>query len=254
MDSLLEVSCTVKPAVYLSVPSSAGAATSAHRLEKWENGDSGANSTGCQVVDVDMHSPVPESIDYVIFRNHYTHTVTLKYCSLSQILNSNPDCQNSNSKPDHPPTATQHAHTPSQWRTCLKEHRLMADCHRERGSQRMVVLNHTHFPTPLHCPQRLRLILRQPSLQWAEFGIRDLHCYTIPTPLHWNGKLGMGVPDLISISGSSGGGGVPMSVHMERVLRNGLCPTQVGTESDEEQQQPIRTQYRIDVLSWQPQK
>ena len=239
MDSLREVGCTVKPAVYLSVPCSTGAPTSARRPKKRENGADDPTPTGCQVVDVDVHSPVPETIDYVIFRNYYTYTVTLKYCSLDQVSNSNFD---------HPPTAMQHTHTPSQWKTCLKQHRLMADCHRERGSQRMVVLNHTHFPT-LCRPRRLRLILQQPSLQWAEFGVRDLRCYTVPTPLHRNGKTGMCVPDFSCISGSSGSDQVPISEHMEHVLRNGLCPTQAGTESDEDQQQPIRMQYRIDVLS-----
>ena len=50
MDSLLEVDCTVKPAVYLSVPSSAGAAMSARRQEKREGGAGGATPTSCQDV------------------------------------------------------------------------------------------------------------------------------------------------------------------------------------------------------------
>lgn len=208
MDSALEleVSCSVKPAVYLTVRGAA-AGTS--------DSDSGEETrpSGCQVVDVVIHSPIPEKIGCITFHNYYTHTITLKYCA----------SQNSNS--NHGSTTSS---TKSQWRTCIKEHQLMPNCHCERGGQSLVVLDETHFRCPLNHVRSLRFILKQPSPCWLEFGVRDLHCYTTPSPFHQNDSLGMGHKNVYRTS---------MSERMEKILQNGLWTKHSTPNTDHNEEQ-----------------
>ena len=182
--------------------------------------------SGCQVVDVDFHSPIPESVGCITFRNHYTHTLTLKYCctNTGQISNSNSD-----------PTL--------RWKTCMERLQLMPNCHCERGSQTLVVLNRACFSVPLEKVSRLRLILRQPSPYWKQFGIRDLKCYLVPTPFcqdvtQGNGRMGI---DHSSIS---------LTERMESVLQTGLWTETSGIDMESGPELPTeRRPYNISVLS-----
>lgn len=218
----MEVSCSVKPAVYLRVRRAA-AGTSDSDTE------SETRPSGCQVVDVVIHSPVPERIGCITFQNYYTHTITIKYCT----------SQNSNSNHDSTASSTR-----SQWRTCIREHQLMPNCHCERGSQALVVLNGTHFRCPLDHVKGLRLILKQPSPCWLEFGIRDLHCYTVSSPFHReNDSLGMGHENTHHTS---------LSERMEHILQNGLWTKHSTTRDPTEE--PLTTTdrklpYTINLLS-----
>lgn len=142
--------------------------------------------SGCQVIDVEFPSPLPETIGCLTFQNHYTHTLTLKFWQ----------GQFSNLK------------SVSKWRTCISKLQLMPNCHYEQGSQNVVVLNRAHFTAPLENVGCLRLILRQPSPDWNQFGIGDLKCYSDPIPLHWNT--------------TSGNENFTSSERMEQILQNGL--------------------------------
>ena len=108
----------------------------------------------------------------------------------------------------------------------------MPNCHCERGSQSFVVLSKAHFGTPLENASCLRLILRQPSPDWRQFGIRDLKIYSVLNPFQQNGNTGTR-PLFMSSDG------------MEQVLRNGL-----QTDADTESEPDInRHPHNVTVLS-----
>ena len=157
--------------------------------------------------------PLPQTIGCITFFNYYTHTLTLKYWQ----------GQFSNSKS-----------VTSKWRTCVSKLQLMPNCHCERGSENMVVLNRAHFIVPLENVSRLRLILRQPSPDWNRFGIRDLKCYSDPSPFHWNV--------------TSGNENFTSSERMEQILQNGLCTETSDLESGPNTNK--RHSYTITALSY----
>lgn len=172
---------------------------------------------------MEFRSPIPESVGCITFLNHYTHRLTLKYCTnTGQISNSNS------------------APAASQWKTCIQSFELMPNCHCERGSQKLVTLNKAHFSTPLDNVNRLRLILRQPSPCWKDFGIKDLKCYSVSTPFH---------QDVLWESGSMGMelGNNLLSEKMEQVLQTGLC---TGSDTDMESSPQHRNPYTVSVLSY----
>ena len=173
----------------------------------------GTRPSGCQVVNVEFRSPVPEEIGSITFRNHYTHSLTLKYCQtvVGRI---------SNSKSDKNTT---------QWKTCIRNVVLMPNPHCERGSEKLVVLNKAHFNVPLLNVSCLRLILRQPSPDWIQFGIRDLKFYCVPSPFCQNQDVRT---DCTFLS----------SREMECVLGNGLY-----TESEQDTR---RSEYSVTILSY----
>ena len=107
----------------------------------------------------------------------------------------------------------------------------MPNCHCERGSQSLVVLNKAHFLASLENVISLRLILRQPSPEWNQFGIRDLKIYSVANPFHQNGNTGTR-PTFMSSDG------------MEQVLQNGL-----RTDADMESGQD-RHPYDVATLSY----
>ena len=187
----------------------------------------GTRLSGCQVVDVEFHSPVPASIGCITFQNHYTHTLTLKYCSTTT-------GQISNSNSDHPPT---------QWKTCMNQYTLMPNCHYERGSQTLLVLNEKHFHVPLENVCCLRFILRQPSPDWEQFGIRDIHCYLVPSPYHQTAPLGN---ECVGMGSES----MSMSQRMERILQNGLWTDTQDSDLESGPSLPReKLPYEINVLS-----
>lgn len=194
--------------------------TRANFRQKPVEGERG-RSSGCQVVEVEFCSPTPENIGCITFINQYTHRLTLKYCT-GQISNS------------------KSAPAPSQWKTCIQSFELMPNCHCERGSQGLVVLNKAHFSTPLDNVNRLRFILRQPSPCWKNFGIKDLKCYSVSTPFHqdvtWeSGSMGMELWNNL------------LSEKMEQVLQTGLC---TGSNTDMESSPKLRNPYTVSVLSY----
>jgi hypothetical protein len=102
--------------------------------------------SGCQVIDIVTSTDA--IIDCITLTNHYTHKLLIKYL----------DVQTASS---------------SKWKTCMEEKTLMPDCHSEVGSQ-------SRFSYKLQLVKRiksLRLILRQPSLNWNEFGVHDVTLY-----------------------------------------------------------------------------
>ena len=141
---------------------------------------------------MEFHSPIPESIGCITFQNYYTHTLTMKFTT-GQISNLKSD-------------------QASTWKTCIKSLKLMPNCHYERGSESLIVLNSAHFSAPLEKVSCLRLILRQPSPDWNQFGIRDLKCYSVSSPFCCNETQRNG----IETSNTS------LSERMEQILQNGL--------------------------------
>ena len=163
-----------------------------------------------------FHSPVPESIGCVSFQNHYTHSLTLKFRSQAAAE------QISNSKSDR-----------GVWQTAIDRVQLMTNCHCERGSQVLVVLNRAHFLVPLENVIRLRFILRQPSPDWNQFGIQGLKIYRVPDPFHLNENTGINHTTVTSDT-------------MEQVLQNGLC-TQTDVELGHD---TARYAYNVSALSY----
>ena len=109
----------------------------------------------------------------------------------------------------------------------------MPNYHCERGSQSFVVLSKAYFGTPLENASCLRLILRQPSQDWVQFGIRDLKIYSVLNPFQHNGNTGTR-PLFMSSDG------------MKQVLRNGL-----HTDADTELEPDInRHPYNVTTLSY----
>ena len=147
--------------------------------------------------------PIPENIGCIAFRNHYTHSITLKFCQTTG--------QISNSKSDK---------TTSQWKTCIPTLVLMPNCHCDRGSENLVVLNKAHFSIPLNNVSRACLILRQPSPDWIQFGIKDLKFYCVSSPF---------CQDVIPTSHHS-----MSSERMEQILGNGLWTESTNKHQESE--------------------
>ena len=157
IDPNLEVSCSVKPAVYLTVNPVAGVG-GAHSGAVGLNLGNGLRS-GCQVVDVHIHNPIPETIEYVTFRNYYTHAITIQFRAK--------DVSSGYSSTD-------------PWQLCVRDFQLMPNCHCEQGAQNWVVLSKKQFLNDPGNVIQLRMILKQPSPHWKEFGIREFQCFQKP--------------------------------------------------------------------------
>ena len=175
IDPNLEVSCAVKPAVYLTVSTSGGVggadSGTAHGIR------SKLRPSGCQVVDVHIHSPAPDMIEYITFRNYYTHSITILFRSKDL----------SNDYSDDTGTKS--------WRLCVRDFQLMKNCHCAQGGQNWVILNQKHFLNNPTNVKQLRMILKQPSPHWREFGIRDFRCFQKAEPksiLLCTRRMGMG--------------------------------------------------------------
>ena len=150
-----EISCEVKAGAFLSV---GGSHSGSSDSNYWHGEVSEAvRPSGCQVVDVEIHDPVPDRIDRILFRNHYTHSVTIKF-------------------------QTKQAHSNDPMHTLIRDLELMPNCHSETGAQEWIILSEKHFLTKLSHVTRLRLLLRQPSPHWKEFGIEDFAIFK--TSLH----------------------------------------------------------------------
>ena len=107
----------------------------------------------CRVLDVVMETIT--SIDYITFSNYYTHTITIKW------LPSGLDPSNMDS-----------------WKNCIQNLKLMTNCHCEHESQNWIVLGKEDFEDVLMNVKQLRVILKQPSVNWKEYGIQQFACYS----------------------------------------------------------------------------
>ena len=58
----------------------------------------------------------------------------------------------------------------------------MKNCHCVQGSQNWVILSQKHFLTNPTNVKQLRMILKQPSPHWKDFGIRDFRCFRKSEP------------------------------------------------------------------------
>ncbi len=100
--------------------------------------------SGCKVVDLVLNETC--QLAAIKFRNHYTHT-------LSVLATMEPEDT---------------LYSAREW-VCMRD-----GCHWETGGQSWHLLD--HLPT-LTTVARLQLILRQPSPNWRDFGIKDITLY-----------------------------------------------------------------------------
>lgn len=98
---------------------------------------------------LDLSLKCSSNVAYISFRNHYTHSVTVRYRREGE----------------------------RHWQLCTKSLVLMPSCHCEQGAESYVVLGREQFLCALERVQHLRLILRQPSPHWREFSVLDLRCF-----------------------------------------------------------------------------
>ena len=159
--ALTEVPCTLSAPVYLRVPETAATISGGRRSIQlalsMEEASTKERKSGCKIVDVTLRHSVsraPVPIHYLVFRNKYTHSITVKYLT-------------DGSRAE-----------PASWGVCVRDHVLMPNCHCAQGSQSWTVLNIVGKEEEMKKVTQLRLILRQPSPQWKEFGIEQFTCYT----------------------------------------------------------------------------
>ncbi len=101
--------------------------------------------SGCKVLDVELNETC-YPLAAIKFRNYYTHTLS--------VLATMEEADT--------------LYRVGEW-MCMRE-----GCHCETGGQSWHSIH--HLPT-LTSVARLRLILRQPSPNWRDFGIRDITLY-----------------------------------------------------------------------------
>ena len=165
MEHLQEVPCTVKLPVYLSVGSHKD--TSSSGSESTSSGSSALGS-GCQVIDVQLQKP---QISIIRFRNNYTYAISVLYQSSAVEEESHTHANKLH-------TSTHGGYEVGEWKVGVANHVLMASCHCDSASaQKWVELGQSVFKSKLQNVVRLRLILRQPSPHWKQFGIENISCY-----------------------------------------------------------------------------
>ena len=191
MEDLEEIACVVQSPVSLSVSScgdrrssydgrgsTTTAAASPCPISDWCHGHHTPHS-GCQVMDVELHQPCSQ-ISIIRFRNHYTYAITVLYQSsvAPELMALTQD--HSNATTAHAPNMFKsHDSGPGgKWKVGVAKHILMPSCHCESpDAQKWVELGQSDFQGQLEGVVRLRLILRQPSPRWRQFGIENFSCY-----------------------------------------------------------------------------
>ena len=171
-ESFQEVACTVKPPVYLSVGQRNS--TCDERFSSKSHGDSEAGPiSGCQVIEVQLQQPKPISL--IRFRNKYTYAITVLYQPSATQKEARAAQTQSNSSRDRGTAA-------SDWKVGVADHVLMQSCHCDSPSaQKWVELGKETLQDKLEDVVKLRLILRQPSPHWKEFGVENISCYHLDT-------------------------------------------------------------------------
>ena len=103
--------------------------------------------SNCHVTELNPHS---RHVTHLVFKNNYTHSISVKYLPQGKTLSQ-----------------------PESWKYCVKEAILMGHGpHCEAGAQDWFSIK-----IDLKDAERLRLILRQPSPNWAGFDIDNISLY-----------------------------------------------------------------------------
>ena len=194
MEDLEEIACVVHSPVSLSVSScgdgrssydergsTATAAISSGPTSDWYHSQQvHTPQSGCQVMDVELHQPCSQ-ISIIRFRNHYTHAITVLYQSSVAPEPTALTQDHSNATTARAPNMfkSQGSGGPGgDWKVGVAKHVLMPLCHCESpDAQKWVELGQSDFQGKLEGVVRLRLILRQPSPRWRQFGIENFSCY-----------------------------------------------------------------------------
>ncbi|XP_062522661.1 nicolin-1-like isoform X2 [Corticium candelabrum] len=113
----------------------------------------GGHASGCVVIDVVVQG-APINLKEITFRNYYTALVTIK----ARIRE----------------TA---ANVVLSYKTIVKDFVLMPNPHCEQGSQQFFRIQADKFLCDSRNVMALRLIVRQPSHLWMDFGLRDINCF-----------------------------------------------------------------------------
>ena len=192
MEDLEEIACVVQSPVSLSVSScgdgrssydgrgstTTAAALSCPTSDCYHSQQVHTPHSGCQVMDIDLHQPCSQ-ISIIRFRNHYTYAITVLYQSLVAPKPRPLTQDHSNATAARAPNAVKpHGSGHGEWKMGVAKHILMPSCHCESpDAQKWVELGQSDFQGQLEGVVRLRLILRQPSPHWRQFGIENFSCY-----------------------------------------------------------------------------
>ena len=193
MEDLEEIACVVHSPVSLSVSScgdgrsfydgrgstTTATASSGPTSDWYHSQQVHTPHSGCQVMDVELHQPCSQ-ISIIRFRNHYTYAITVLYQSSVAPEPRALTHDHSNATTAHAPNMFKSHGSGSggEWKVGVAKHVLMPSCHCESpDAQKWVELGQSDFQGQLEGVVRLRLILRQPSPHWRQFGIENFSCY-----------------------------------------------------------------------------
>ena len=177
-----EIPCIVQSPVSLSVNTYSDGRSSYGRgstTTAFSTSDHGhhAPCSGCQVVDVELHQPFSQ-ISIIRFRNQYTYAITILFqssvapeTSLLTQVHTKATAQALNMFQSHGSGC-------GEWKVGVTKHIIMPSCHCDSpDAQKWVELGQSAFQGKLEDVVRLRLILRQPSPHWRQFGIENFSCF-----------------------------------------------------------------------------
>ncbi|XP_013854909.1 nicolin-1 isoform X2 [Austrofundulus limnaeus] len=122
-------------------------------------GESKAQSGVC-VLDLNLSSGRPVSIEELTFKNHYTAYLTVR------LLRRSPEQGGL-----------------ARWCTAVRDLPLMDNPHTEGGSQDYYSLHRTQMQEKPDHVVTVRLILRQPSSAWLTFSLEDIRVFPHMEPL-----------------------------------------------------------------------
>ncbi|EDO48118.1 predicted protein [Nematostella vectensis] len=108
--------------------------------------------SGCAVVDILFPGTDTVNIDRISFKNNYCSSVEIRMKV-------------------HGPDSNE------VWKQCIKKTKLMPEPHYEAGSQSYFEFTAQDMCVPTDKVIMIRIILRQSSPHWANFGIDDLKCF-----------------------------------------------------------------------------
>jgi hypothetical protein len=103
---------------------------------------------------VDLHFRPPVKLNYIVFRNYYTHSIRIQHRLLAR----------------------------DGWREVMGPKVLMQDPHLEADAQDCHCIDVLKdFDRQFDCSQviHLRIFLQQPSPNWLSFSLHDIKCYTV---------------------------------------------------------------------------
>ena len=172
MEHFQEIPCIVQSPVSLSVSTYSDGKTSYDgRGSTATASASDHGHSGCQVMDIELYQPSSQ-ISIIRFRNHYTYAITVLYQSPEpMVLTQNATTHVSNNFQSHSSGC-------GGWKVGVAKHILMPLCHCDSpDAQKWVELGQSAFQGKLEDVVRLRLILRQPSPHWRQFGIENFSCH-----------------------------------------------------------------------------